>query len=191
MLEYEEKDRISWKEIQDSEVFNPKKPDLAATLRQSMKVVDQFPKNSIIGSHKANEMYFNENKVVENVELDESEKQKVQEVTAEEANKQVKEEEQEDMYKTIVEKHEAKEKVKAAMKKIMNYFLFKRNKAVFINHISIKLYECFEEGSIKINLETAERILLVLSKYQCAIIFTSYIKLKEGKLMDCKVFTEE
>lgn len=95
------------------------------------------------------------------------------------------------MYKSIVQKHGAKEKIKSAIKKITNYFLFKRNKAVFINHISIKLYECFDEGSLKVTLETAERILFVLSKYQCAIIFRSFIKLKEGKSLNYELFTEE
>lgn len=40
-------------------------------------------------------------------------------------------------------------------------------------------------------LENAERILFVLSKYQCAIIFRSFIRLKEGKIGDCSLFTEE
>jgi hypothetical protein len=64
-------------------VFNPRKQDLVATLKQSIQIAEQFPKNSIIGSHKANEMYFNENKVVENVELDEDEKEKAEKVTDE------------------------------------------------------------------------------------------------------------
>lgn len=90
-----------------------------------------------------------------------------------------------------MKKHDAKEKIKLAIKNITGYFLFKRNKAVFINHISIKLYECFDEGSLKVSLENAERILFVLSKYQCAIIFKSFIRLKEGKLGDCTLFSEE
>ncbi len=40
-------------------------------------------------------------------------------------------------------------------------------------------------------IQDAEIVLFVLSKYQCGIIYKCYMRLNEGKLLDCKKFTLE
>lgn len=68
--------------------------------------------------------------------------------------------------------------------------MFKRNKAVFLNHISLKIHSCFAMNKLDITLNKAEIFILVLSKWQCMITYKSYIRLKEGKV-NSKAFTEE
>jgi hypothetical protein len=79
---------------------------------------------------------------------------------------------------------------KAIIRKIKNWFLFKRNKAVFLNHLSLKIHNLFAAEKLSIPLWKAEIFILVLSKWQCMITYKSYIRLKEGKI-NSKAFTEE
>lgn len=76
------------------------------------------------------------------------------------------------------------------MRRIKNWFLFKRNKAVFLNHLSLKIHNCFALDKLDIPLNKAEIFILVLSKWQCMITYKSYIRLKEGKV-NSKAFTEQ
>lgn len=48
-----------------------------------------------------------------------------------------------DFYKSIARKHEQVETKKNVIRNIKNWFLFKRNKAVFLNHLSLKIHNCF------------------------------------------------
>lgn len=93
-----------------------------------------------------------------------------------------------DVYKNIAHKHEQAEVKKAIVRRIKNWFLFKRNKAVFLNHLSLKIHNCFALNKLDIPLSKAEIFILVLSKWQCMITYKSYIRLKEGKV-NSKAFT--
>jgi hypothetical protein len=64
MLAFEEKDRISWKEVFDCELLNPKKENLEATLKQSMQMAEKMCKSTLNMSRTVNKMYFEEHKVV-------------------------------------------------------------------------------------------------------------------------------
>ena len=94
------------------------------------------------------------------------------------------------MYRQIANKHEQSEVKKAIIRRIKNWFLFKRNKAVFLNHLSLKIHNCFALDKLDIPLSKAEIFILVLSKWQCMITYKSYIRLKEGKI-NSKAFTEQ
>ena len=48
-----------------------------------------------------------------------------------------------DAYKIIASKHEKIEVKKAIISRIKNWFIFKRNKAVFLNHIALKIHSCY------------------------------------------------
>lgn len=76
------------------------------------------------------------------------------------------------------------------IRRIKNWFLFKRNKAVFLNFLSLKFNKCFAMDKLNISLNQAQIIIFVLSKWQCMITFKSYIRLKEGKLHS-RAFSEE
>ena len=95
-----------------------------------------------------------------------------------------------DVYRQIANKHEQSEVKKAIIRRIKNWFLFKRNKAVFLNHLSLKIHNCFALDKLDIPLSKAEIFILVLSKWQCMITYKSYIRLKEGKI-NSKAFTEQ
>jgi glutamine synthetase adenylyltransferase len=90
-------------------------------------------------------------KVVQKVELNTQEEKKVEEITEKVTEKEkekdgnkeeqeIKEKEKDDLFKSIAQKHDTAEKRKAIIKNITNYFLSKRNKAVFVNHLSLKIY---------------------------------------------------
>ena len=79
---------------------------------------------------------------------------------------------------------------KAIIRRIKNWFLFKRNKAVFLNHLSLKIHACFALNKFDVPITKAELFILVLSKWQCMITYKSYIRLKEGKV-NSKAFTDE
>lgn len=83
-----------------------------------------------------------------------------------------------DVYKNIAQRHEQTEIKKAIIRRIKNWFLFKRNKAVFLNHLSLKIHNCFALDKLDIPLAKAEIFILVLSKWQCMITYKSYIRLK-------------
>lgn len=83
-----------------------------------------------------------------------------------------------DVYKNIAQRHEQSEAKKAIIRRIKNWFLFKRNKAVFLNHLSLKIHNCFALDKLDIPLSKAEIFILVLSKWQCMITYKSYIRLK-------------
>jgi hypothetical protein len=151
MLAFEEKDRISWKEVFDCELLNPKKENLEATLKQSMQMAEKMCKSTLNMSRTVNKMYFEEHKVVQKVELNTQEEKKVEEITEKVTEKEkekdgnkeeqeIKEKEKDDLFKSIAQKHDTAEKRKAIIKNITNYFLSKRNKAVFVNHLSLKIY---------------------------------------------------
>lgn len=57
-----------------------------------------------------------------------------------------------DIYKNIAQKHEQSEVKKATIRRIKNWFLFKRNKAVFLNHLSLKIHNCFAINKLDIPL---------------------------------------
>ena len=97
---------------------------------------------------------------------------------------------EQDIYKSIAQKYEETENKKEIIRKIKNWFLFKRNKAVFLNHLSLKIHNCFALDKLSIPLNKAEIFILVLSKWQCMITYKSYIRLKEGKI-NSKAFSEE
>ena len=58
-----------------------------------------------------------------------------------------------DVYKNIAQKHEQTEIKKAIIRRIKNWFLFKRNKAVFLNHLSLKIHNCFALDKLDIPLQ--------------------------------------
>ena len=95
-----------------------------------------------------------------------------------------------DAYKIIASKHQKIEVKKAIVSRIKNWFIFKRNKAVFLNHIALKIHSCFELNVLEMDLIKAEMFILVLSKWQCMITYKSYTRLKEGKV-NSKDFSED
>ena len=94
------------------------------------------------------------------------------------------------MYKSIANKYEQTEVKKGIIRQIKNWFLFKRNKAVFLNHLSLRIHHCFALEKLEMSLSQAEIFILVLSKWQCMLTYKSYVRLKEGKVNSDK-FTDE
>ena len=62
---------------------------------------------------------------------------------------------EQDIYKSIAHKYEESENKKETIRKIKNWFLFKRNKAVFLNHLSLKIHNCFALDKLNIPLHKA------------------------------------
>jgi len=98
--------------------------------------------------------------------------------------------EEKDLFKSIAKKYEQNEGRKSIIRNIKNWFLFKRNKAVFLNHLSLKVHHCFAQDLLDVPLSKAEIYILVLSKWQCMLTYKSYVRLKEEKI-NSKVFTDE
>ena len=67
MLVYEEKDRISWKELFDCELLNPKKEEQEETLKYSIQMAEKLCKSTLGKSQRVNQMYFEEHKVIKKV----------------------------------------------------------------------------------------------------------------------------
>lgn len=87
-------------------------------------------------STKMNEIYFHDKKVIEQIEVTGGE-------IEEEKNTAESSVGEKDVYKNIAQKHEQTEVKKSIIRRIKNWFLFKRNKAVFLNHLSLKIHNCF------------------------------------------------
>lgn len=150
-----------------------------------MQIAEKGAKNKLEMSTKMNEIYFKDKKVIEQIEVAHNESNMDEESTASESGGGGN-----DVYRQIANKHEQTEVKKAIIRRIKNWFLFKRNKAVFLNHLSLKIHNCFALDKLDIPLSKAEIFILVLSKWQCMITYKSYIRLKEGKV-NSKAFTEQ
>lgn len=137
-------------------------------------------------STKMNAIYFEDKKVIQQIELTHNDEKEISVVQSRDANQH----KQQDIYKSIAQKYEETEGKKDIIRKIKNWFLFKRNKAVFLNHLSLKIHNCFAMDKLNIPLHKAEIFILVLSKWQCMITYKSYIRLKEGKI-NSKAFTQQ
>lgn len=159
----------------------------ANDINRSMSLAQKSAKDKLEMSTKMNAIYFEDKKVIQQMEMtnvtDDKEISVVQSRDANESKEQ-------DIYKSIAQKYEETENKKEIIRKIKNWFLFKRNKAVFLNHLSLKIHNCFALDKLSIPLNKAEIFILVLSKWQCMITYKSYIRLKEGKI-NSKAFSEE
>lgn len=152
-----------------------------------MSLAQKGSKDKLDMSTKMNQIYFEDKKVIQQLELTNNiEDKEISVVHSRDAN----ESKEQDIYKSIAQKYEETESKKDIIRKIKNWFLFKRNKAVFLNHLSLKIHNCFAMEKLNIPLHRAEIFILVLSKWQCMITYKSYIRLKEGKI-NSKAFTEE
>ncbi len=89
MLIHDQADRISWKEVFECELLNPKKEDLESTFKQSMQMAQKLCKSTLGRSTTVNKMYFEEHKVIQKVELNVQEEKKIEEIIH---NKPIKEE---------------------------------------------------------------------------------------------------
>lgn len=140
-------------------------------------------------STKMNQIYFQDKKVIEQIEVV-NQNYSIEEESTNQPQSEASKSEDKDFYKSIANKHEQAEHKKTIIRNIKNWFLFKRNKAVFLNHLSLKIHNCFASEKLEIPLSKAEIYILVLSKWQCMITYKSYIRLKEGKI-NSKAFSEE
>lgn len=152
-----------------------------------MSLAQKGSKDKLDMSTKMNQIYFEDKKVIQQLELTNNiDDKEISVVHSRDAN----ESKEQDIYKSIAQKYEETECKKDIIRKIKNWFLFKRNKAVFLNHLSLKIHNCFAMEKLNIPLHRAEIFILVLSKWQCMITYKSYIRLKE-KNINSKAFTEE
>lgn len=152
-----------------------------------MSLAQKGSKDKLDMSTKMNQIYFEDKKVIQQLELTNNiDDKEISVVHSRDAN----ESKEQDIYKSIAQKYEETESKKDIIRKIKNWFLFKRNKAVFLNHLSLKIHNCFAMEKLNIPLHRAEIFILVLSKWQCMITYKSYIRLKEGKI-NSKAFTDE
>ena len=149
-----------------------------------MSLAQKGCKDKLDMSTKMNAIYFEDKKVIQQIELTHNDEKEISVVQSRDANQH----KQQDIYKSIAQKYEETEGKKDIIRKIKNWFLFKRNKAVFLNHLSLKIHNCFAMDKLNIPLYKAEIFILVLSKWQCMITYKSYIRLKEGKI-NSKAFT--
>jgi hypothetical protein len=152
-------------------------------VKDSMQIAEKGAKNKLEMSSKMNEVYFQDKKVIEQVEIVQGDMDEEKSISTTESPNH-----EQDFYKNTAQKHEQTEIKKAIIRRIKNWFLFKRNKAVFLNHLSLKIHNCFASEKLDIPLTKAEIFILVLSKWQCMITYKSYVRLKEGKV-NSKAFT--
>ena len=105
-----------------------------------MSLAQKNTKNKLEMSTKMNEIYFEDKKVIQQMEMtNHTEDKEISVVQSRDAN----ESKEQDIYKSIAQKYEETESKKDTIRKIKNWFLFKRNKAVFLNHLSLKIHNCF------------------------------------------------
>lgn len=67
MLQHDSKERISWKEIFENELFAEEKPRQG--IQDSMQIAEKGAKNKLEMSTKMNEIYFKDKKVIEQIEV--------------------------------------------------------------------------------------------------------------------------
>lgn len=186
MLKYKPEQRISWKDIFSLQLFRQQPKD-KNDINRSMSLAQKGSKDKLDMSTKMNAIYFQDKKVIQQIELtNNNDDKQISVVQSRQANQS----KQQDIYKSIAQKYEQTENKKDIIRKIKNWFLFKRNKAVFLNHLSLKIHNCFAMDKLNIPLHRAEIFILVLSKWQCMITYKSYIRLKQGKI-NSKAFTEQ
>jgi len=68
MLKYNAEERISWKEIFEDELFNPK-PVVENNIKESMRIAETVSSNKLEMSTRMNEIYFQDKKVLQRIEL--------------------------------------------------------------------------------------------------------------------------
>jgi hypothetical protein len=103
-----------------------------------MQIAEKVTKNKLEMSTKINEVYFQDKKVIEQVEIAQGDMEEEKSLNTNDGESGEK-----DYYKNAAQKHEQSEIKKAIIRRIKNWFLFKRNKAVFLNHLSLKIHHCF------------------------------------------------
>lgn len=67
MLQHDPKDRYSWKEVFEHELFAEKKKQNGVS--DSMQIAQKGAKNKLEMSTKMNEVYFQDKKVIEQIEI--------------------------------------------------------------------------------------------------------------------------
>lgn len=151
MLKYSPEERISWKDIFALELFAEKDKE-PNDISRSMSLAQKGSKDKLDMSTKMNQIYFEDKKVIQQLELTNNiDDKEISVVHSRDAN----ESKEQDIYKSIAQKYEETESKKDIIRKIKNWFLFKRNKAVFLNHLSLKIHNCFAMEKLNIPLHRA------------------------------------
>lgn len=73
-------------------------------------------------------------------------------------------------------------KRKNMIRKIRNWLIVRRNKAVFLNHLILKIHNCLSNKTLPLPPPLAEVYMLVLSKWQCMLTYKAYSRLADGKI---------
>ena len=76
MLQYEPGDRITWKDIFENELFQEKQRN---GVKDSMQIAEQISKNKLEMSTKMNQIYFQDKKIIEQIEMASTQNESVME----------------------------------------------------------------------------------------------------------------
>ncbi|KAL4430276.1 hypothetical protein ABPG74_019435 [Tetrahymena malaccensis] len=96
-----------------------------------------------------------------------------------------------DQYMSKFEQYTQEDQKKKIIQEIGQWVLHRRNKAVFLNAITIKFYDFFDQQIIVMNMQSFYRVMFLLSKYQTMIIYRIQQRLKTKVLEKSKKFTQE
>ncbi|EAS06587.2 Serine/Threonine kinase domain protein (macronuclear) [Tetrahymena thermophila SB210] len=96
-----------------------------------------------------------------------------------------------DQYMSKFEQYTQEDQKKKIIQEIGQWVLHRRNKAVFLNAITIKFYDLFDQQIIVMNMQSFYRVMFLLSKYQTMIIYRIQQRLKTKVLEKSKKFTQE
>ena len=103
MLKYNAEERISWKEIFEDELFNPK-PVVENNIKESMRIAETVSSNKLEMSTRMNEIYFQDKKVLQRIELTKGQQQEMNQKPG-----VVNEPQEKDVFKSIAKKYEQNE----------------------------------------------------------------------------------
>lgn len=198
MLEINEEQRIAWEEIFTHELFLSEKKTI--DLQQShLYLENECSKNDFLKHKLLNQVYFEKNLVVTNPFTCTNKKEKnlefesgyefADESKNEEHSPKIENELEERMMQEILNEQKKKEIEMTKILEICRYFLFKRNKAIYLNFICLQLIDLIAGKKLMIKTELYFRFIFIMMKYQMMIFYKNYIRLKKGETDKFKYFT--
>lgn len=199
MLEINEEKRISWEEIFTHDLFLSEKRTI--DLQQShLYLENECSKNDFLKHKLLNQVYFEKNLVVTNpftcINTNEKDLRLANENDFEEETKnevhspKIENEVEELMVQEILNEQKRREIEMAKILEVCRYFLFKRNKAVYLNFICLRLIDLIAGKKLMIKTELYFRFVFIMMKYQMMIIYKNYIRLKKGETDSYKYFSQ-
>ncbi|EGR33011.1 protein kinase domain protein [Ichthyophthirius multifiliis] len=199
MLELEEKNRIGWEQLFGLKIFQ----DIEEENKEEKQEQDE---DFLKKTQNENKKYFNgkkqvlnsiyecenrKNKIKDNNYIIKEEEQQKQQQEMNFNNNEYLDDKTKEKYSQIFSQYNNIQETKKIIRKIGSWILHRRNKAVFLNNITVKLYDFYDNKVFMFDKIIFYKIMFVLSKYQTMIIYKINQRLKTKLLEKNNKFSQD